>query len=32
MASSSTTHQVVGELYAQHHSWGVQLLRRKLGG
>ncbi|WDU62954.1 hypothetical protein LRS56_30495 [Pseudomonas poae] len=28
MASSSTTHQVVGE----HHSWVVQLLRRKLSG
>lgn len=32
MASSSSAHQVVGELYAQHHSWVVQLLRRKLGG
>ncbi|KAA8696170.1 sigma-70 family RNA polymerase sigma factor [Pseudomonas proteolytica] len=32
MASSSSTHRAVGELYAQHHGWVVQLLRRKLGG
>lgn len=32
MSSSSSAHHVVGELYAQHHGWVVQLLRRKLGG
>lgn len=32
MPSSSSAHHVVGELYAQHHGWVVQLLRRKLGG
>ena len=32
MATSSSAHRVVGELYAQHHDWVVQLLRRKLGG
>ena len=32
MAAYSSTHRAVGELYAQHHGWVVQLLRRKLGG
>jgi RNA polymerase sigma-70 factor (ECF subfamily) len=31
MLSSPLPHRVVGELYAQHHGWVVQLLRRKLG-
>lgn len=31
MPHPSTTHRVVDELYVQHHSWVVQLLRRKLG-
>jgi RNA polymerase sigma factor (sigma-70 family) len=31
MSSSPATHHAVGELYVQHHSWVVQLLRRKLG-
>lgn len=31
MSPISATHRVVGELYVQHHSWVVQLLRRKLG-
>lgn len=32
MASSSSAQHVMGEFYAQHHGWVVQLLRRKLGG
>jgi RNA polymerase sigma factor (sigma-70 family) len=31
MPTSPATHHAVGELYVQHHSWVVQLLRRKLG-
>jgi RNA polymerase sigma-70 factor (ECF subfamily) len=31
MPQPSTAHQLVGDLYLQHHSWIVQLLRRKLG-
>jgi len=31
MLSTPSLHRVVGELYAQHHGWVVQLLRRKLG-
>lgn len=32
LMASSYVHPVMGELYAEHHSWVVQLLRRKLGG
>jgi len=31
MLPSTPPHQAVGELYVAHHSWIVQLLRRKLG-
>lgn len=31
MLPSTSSHQAVGELYVAHHSWIVQLLRRKLG-
>lgn len=31
MPSSASPHHAIGELYLAHHSWIVQVLRRKLG-
>lgn len=31
MTATPSRQRIVGELYSQHHSWVVQLLRRKLG-